>query len=50
VSADRLSVAKGYNNEGGGWMKYEWNGGVWNLDDGECRVYIPHHRAHARCR
>ena len=33
VSADRL---QGSHHGGGGWLKYEWNEGVWNLDDGEC--------------
>jgi len=30
VSADRLQKS---NHGGGGWLKYEWNEGIWNLDD-----------------
>ena len=25
---------------GPGWLKYEYNGSVWNLDDGACRSRI----------
>ena len=32
VSADRLQGGK---HGGGGWIKYEWNEAIWNLDDGQ---------------